>query len=284
MRLTFSIFYLITLVAGCQPSSVPPPSYLTSESPLRRPSSFDMSKAVDFRGRVIWVGPKPVAAPIQGLLRVGETIENREFENPNVLRLSGDSDRVFGAVVFLEDVDPQNSCPWFHAPLQVRVDDTHIRTYQGRYLEHTRIGIVRERTTVEFVATDHGSHVVSLRGADFFGMSLPEVGVPRRHRFDERGLVELSSGANRPWHRAYLWVTPHPYFALTNDQGEFELKMVPCGEYRIRAWHPNSEILSYDRDPNTGQITRIHFGPAFSSSRPIQVRPEMDPVVLTLSK
>jgi len=40
-----------------------------------------------------------------------------------------------------------------------------------------------------------------------------------------------------PWMRAYLFVFTHPYFAVTADSGNFELKNLPPGNYTIEAWH-----------------------------------------------
>jgi plastocyanin len=39
------------------------------------------------------------------------------------------------------------------------------------------------------------------------------------------------------WMRAYVGVVEHPYFAVTQDGGTFELKNLPAGTYTIEAWH-----------------------------------------------
>jgi plastocyanin len=39
------------------------------------------------------------------------------------------------------------------------------------------------------------------------------------------------------WMNAYVGVLPHPYFAVTKDDGKFELKDLPAGTYTIEAWH-----------------------------------------------
>lgn len=39
------------------------------------------------------------------------------------------------------------------------------------------------------------------------------------------------------WMRAYANVVTHPFFAVTNDDGSFELKGLPPGTYTIEAWH-----------------------------------------------
>ena len=36
---------------------------------------------------------------------------------------------------------------------------------------------------------------------------------------------------------AYVGVLDHPYFAVSRDNGEFEIPMVPPGSYTIEVWH-----------------------------------------------
>ena len=40
-----------------------------------------------------------------------------------------------------------------------------------------------------------------------------------------------------PWMRSYIGVSPHPFFAVTGDDGTFILKGVPPGTYTIEAVH-----------------------------------------------
>jgi hypothetical protein len=37
--------------------------------------------------------------------------------------------------------------------------------------------------------------------------------------------------------RAYANVVTHPFFAVTKDDGTFEIKGLPAGTYTIEAWH-----------------------------------------------
>jgi plastocyanin len=41
-----------------------------------------------------------------------------------------------------------------------------------------------------------------------------------------------------PWMRAYAVVQDHPYFAVTGDDGAFEIKGLAPGTYTLEAWHP----------------------------------------------
>ncbi len=40
-----------------------------------------------------------------------------------------------------------------------------------------------------------------------------------------------------PWMRAYVAVSPHPYFATTGEEGSFSIEGVPEGTYTVEAWH-----------------------------------------------
>src|SRR5688572_29093473 len=39
------------------------------------------------------------------------------------------------------------------------------------------------------------------------------------------------------WMLAYVGVMDHPYYAVTQDGGKFELKNLPAGTYTVAAWH-----------------------------------------------
>jgi hypothetical protein len=40
-----------------------------------------------------------------------------------------------------------------------------------------------------------------------------------------------------PWMSAYMAVFDHPYFAVSDENGKFDIKNVPDGEYTVHAWH-----------------------------------------------
>jgi hypothetical protein len=52
----------------------------------------------------------------------------------------------------------------------------------------------------------------------------PEIGVP--FQCDVHG-----------WMRSYANVVTHPFFAVTRDDGTFDIKGLPAGTYTIEAWH-----------------------------------------------
>ena len=40
-----------------------------------------------------------------------------------------------------------------------------------------------------------------------------------------------------PWERAWIYVSPHPYIAITDANGAFKIDAIPPGRYVLRVWH-----------------------------------------------
>lgn len=40
-----------------------------------------------------------------------------------------------------------------------------------------------------------------------------------------------------PWMTAWIGVFDHPFFAVTDEAGQFNIERVPAGSYTLRAWH-----------------------------------------------
>jgi hypothetical protein len=56
--------------------------------------------------------------------------------------------------------------------------------------------------------------------------------------------VQLSCDIH-PWMRARVWVFDHPYFAVTKEDGRFEIKNVPTGvELGLVAWHEAKDFFN----------------------------------------
>ena len=55
------------------------------------------------------------------------------------------------------------------------------------------------------------------------------------------------------WMRAWVAYVPHPYFAVTNEKGEFSLENVPAGTYKLGYWHET--LGNNNKEPVTVEVT-----------------------------
>ena len=58
----------------------------------------------------------------------------------------------------------------------------------------------------------------------------------------ERGPIRMT-GSIHSWLSGYLVVCNHPYAAVTDENGEFELRDVPVGEWTLQSWHERRGYL-----------------------------------------
>jgi plastocyanin len=56
-------------------------------------------------------------------------------------------------------------------------------------------------------------------------------------KFTDNGAILKFKCDVHQWMTGYVWVQNNPYFAVTGDDGSFEIKNVPAGKYEIEAWH-----------------------------------------------
>ena len=56
------------------------------------------------------------------------------------------------------------------------------------------------------------------------------------------------------WMRGWVVVAEHPFYALTNGAGEFELRGLPAGRYTLKVWQErlgtiSKDVVVGDQDP-----------------------------------
>ena len=62
-----------------------------------------------------------------------------------------------------------------------------------------------------------------------------------------------------PWMNSYVAVVDHPYFAVTGDDGSFELPNLPPGTYTIEAWHERHETLEQTVTLGDNETQAVEF-------------------------
>ena len=67
----------------------------------------------------------------------------------------------------------------------------------------------------------------------------------------ETNAVSATCGSH-PWMKGFGWCFDHPYFAVTDKDGKFEIKNVPAGNRKIVIWHETGYLPGYSkRDQKT---------------------------------
>lgn len=70
------------------------------------------------------------------------------------------------------------------------------------------------------------------------------------------GMHEVKCSTHE-WMRAYIYVSEHPYVALTDANGSFEIKDLPAGKYKVKIWHEGFKEVTKDVDVSTGKASDL---------------------------
>ncbi len=104
---------------------------------------------------------------------------------------------------------------------------------------HPHVFGMRVNQPLEIVNSDptlHNIHAMP-KGNSEFNNGQPIQGMKMSHTFDKPEVMVPFKCDVHGWMNAYVGVMSHPFFAVTDKDGKFELKGLPPGTYTIEAWH-----------------------------------------------
>jgi plastocyanin len=116
------------------------------------------------------------------------------------------------------------------------------------YIPHTVALQVGQELTIR--NSDDMLHNIHPRPKDNteFNIGQPKKGMESKRTFDKAEL-KIPVGCDvHPWMRSYIYVSAHPFFAVSGEDGSFSIKGLPAGDYEIEAIH---ETLG----AQTGKVT-----------------------------
>ncbi|MGA3087355.1 MAG: carboxypeptidase-like regulatory domain-containing protein [Terriglobales bacterium] len=110
-----------------------------------------------------------------------------------------------------------------------------------RYEPHVLLVPVDAMLTVR--DSDPLLHTVQMSGSADYNFPFVREGQEIMRPMTREGSVSLRCNAGHVWMNAEMIVARHPYYAVTDTQGNFELTNVPPGDYEIVAWHEGWRVV-----------------------------------------
>lgn len=107
--------------------------------------------------------------------------------------------------------------------------------------------------------TLHNIHALPKVNAEFnIGQPFPKMETVKK--FDKPEMPIRFKCDVHKWMGAYAGVFNHPFFATTNDQGTFEIKNLPPGNYVIEAWHEKYGTQTQNVTVAGSETKTVDFG------------------------
>ncbi len=84
--------------------------------------------------------------------------------------------------------------------------------------------------------TLHNVHSMAEKSKQF-NLGMPIQGMKLKKKFEAPEIMVKLKCDVHPWMSAFIGILNHPFFGVSDDSGNFEIKDLPAGEYTIEAWH-----------------------------------------------
>jgi len=179
-------------------------------------------------GTVKWSGPLPHAMDFP-ITKDPAVCDPDSKKTTDLERLIvGSQGGVANTIVYLKNITSGKA---MDLPEQRR----HLDQKRCHYIPH--ILLVPENAVLQMESSDATLHTIHMEGAATFNLPFPFTHQITSRTMSTPGLVHLRCNGGHVWMNAEMMVVAHPYYAVTDESGQFEFSNVPPGTYEIVAWH-----------------------------------------------
>jgi plastocyanin len=190
----------------------------------------DTATAGDIKGTVTLDGTAPKNDPIKMNADPVCMRENKSPQFQETYMVGSDGKSLENVFVYVKD-------GLGNYVFDVPTESAKIDQKECRY--HPHVFGMRVGQPLEIINSDptlHNIHAMPKANTEF-NNGQPIQGMKMTHTFDKEEVMVPFKCDVHGWMNAYVGVVNHPYFAVTDKDGKFELKSLPPGTYTIEAWH-----------------------------------------------
>ena len=181
-------------------------------------------------GTVKWSGPVPktIDFPITKDQQVCDPDGKKTTDLERLI--IGATGGVANTIVYLKNITSGKAMNEGLPEQRQHLDQKHCR-----YIPH--ILLVPEGGNFSMMSSDNTLHTIHMDGAATFNLPFPFPDRVTTRQMPAPGLVNLRCNGGHVWMNAEMMVIQHPYYAVTDESGHFELTNIPPGNYELVAWH-----------------------------------------------
>jgi hypothetical protein len=210
---------IVGYVSSCKKEEAPPAEKANAAQPATpgKTGTASITGTITYAGAPLPPPPKPLRTP--DCARFAQ-------EGDLSLVVAKEGGGLKNAFVWIKDGLPAGEYP---VPTEHAVLDQKGCEYTPRVFG------MRAGQPLDLVNSDPMLH--NVHGSSDFNIPLPNPGMRATRTFPRPEVVKTITCDVHPWMRSYAGVTTHPFFAVTNEAGKFEIKSLPAGTFTIEVWH-----------------------------------------------
>jgi hypothetical protein len=136
-----------------------------------------------------------------------------------------------------------------------------------RYVPHVLgMQVGQPLSIVNSDPTQHNTHPTPKLNAEW-NRSMASGAPPFSKTFNRPEVMIPFKCNQHPWEKAYVGVLKHPYFAVSDASGKFEIYNLPPGTYEVIVWHEQLGEQKLDMTLNPGETRKADFTFAIKTNR-----------------
>jgi hypothetical protein len=198
-------------------------------------------------GSVKWSGERPKILTLP-ITKDNEVCDPEKTGVRNLERIEiGAEGGVQNTVVYLKNVTAGKA--WDLPDTRRMLDQRRCR-----YVPH--VLLVQAGSDVALRSSDPILHTIHMAGAADYNLPFPMVDVTLSRPLRKAGIIDLKCNAGHIWMNGVIVVVDSPYYAVTDDRGDFHITGVPPGEYEIVAWHEGWRVAREEPVLDVGTQTK----------------------------
>jgi hypothetical protein len=145
------------------------------------------------------------------------------------------------SLVFLSDGVNSQVFPTIDTPVELVCTNCLIEPYVSAMMSKQPLSI-RDASGLT-----HGVNISISSGATLYDRELRRDGTNLLTQAMKLGMFERISCKVHPWEFAYVSVLPHPFFAITDEHGEFSITNIPPGKYTVEVRHRSGQGRGFEQ-------------------------------------
>jgi len=240
LKKSASVTGLVALIflAACGGSTPPPPAETQSEAAPSAPAAEPASGGDD--GGAYVVEAVADGGTISGTVTVTGNVPKPEKVEVNKDTSTCGNEKTMEDIKVGANGSLANAVVWIDGITKGKAwADNQMGTVDQKDCHYVpQIQAIAVGGKVDVVNSDPILHNIhAYHGEEtLFNIAQPIKGQKTTKTVTEAGPVHLKCDVHS-WMSAWVFMAPHPYFAITKDDGSFSIGDVPPGTYTLKVWH-----------------------------------------------